>query len=109
LKVNRLLFIAIHCPPLAQEALSLALGLVKETPNHRKYQHVLQRLNMVRESQGLPPVPEDRLWVEDAARNAKLKGERLEADLKGYKENQIKETIRVCFSLVFRGSSLSSS
>lgn len=43
-KINRLLFIAAHCPALRVEALRMALNYTQTTYNTQAYQHIHSKL-----------------------------------------------------------------
>ncbi|KAI9007772.1 26S proteasome subunit RPN7-domain-containing protein [Hyaloraphidium curvatum] len=94
-RIERLLFIADHCPPLQVDSLKLALDALKRTLNYAKYTMVLSKLNEVLASKQSPAVAADSQWIESAQRTAKTQTEKLENDLKVYKNNLIKESIRM--------------
>ncbi|KAG5833004.1 hypothetical protein ANANG_G00297260 [Anguilla anguilla] len=78
MRMERLQFIADHCPPLRVEALKMALSFVQRTFNVDVYEEIHRKLTeATREVQGVP----------DAL-------EKLDTDLKNYKGNSIKESIR---------------
>ena len=93
-QIHRLLFIALKCPALQADAFKYAIRLIKETTlDVSLYQETVEKLQQV-----LPSCQEatpDRVWMEHASRTAKANTERLEAELKNYKNNLIKESIRV--------------
>ncbi|KAI8512254.1 PREDICTED: COP9 signalosome complex subunit 1-like [Branchiostoma belcheri] len=105
-RLERLVFIADHCPPLKVEALRMALHYVQRTYNVHLYQQVHRKLQEAASSGvvanmpdavagltlGVPPYDTD--WVETTAKKAALKLEKLDTDLKNYKGNSIKESIR---------------
>uniref|UniRef100_A0A2C9JNF0 PCI domain-containing protein n=1 Tax=Biomphalaria glabrata TaxID=6526 RepID=A0A2C9JNF0_BIOGL len=107
-RLNRLLFIAEHCNSLKIEALRMALNYtMKTTFNTSLYQIIhhklVQATSGVRtgsnsSSNNLPdlaPVNSiDTQWVEVTSKKAALKLEKLDTDLKNYKSNSIKESIR---------------
>ncbi|XP_062581558.1 COP9 signalosome complex subunit 1-like isoform X1 [Saccostrea cucullata] len=103
-KLNRLLFIADHCPMLRVEALRMALAYVMNTYNTSLYQQIHRKLQeAVTSSSSLPDavagaihnVPNlDTQWIETTSKKAALKLEKLDTDLKNYKSNSIKESIR---------------
>uniref|UniRef100_A0A8C6WFJ6 COP9 signalosome complex subunit 1 n=1 Tax=Neogobius melanostomus TaxID=47308 RepID=A0A8C6WFJ6_9GOBI len=88
MRIERLQFIAEHCPQLRVEALKMALTFVQRTFNVDTYEEVHRKLTeATREVQGVPDtVPEGGA--------ALLKLEKLDTDLKNYKGNSIKESIR---------------
>jgi len=106
-RLHRLIFIANHCPSLRLESLKLAIGYVTQTYNVSLYQHLHKKLADMTTNQsgaGLPDVaaqvsPQDipvydSNWVETKTKKAALKLEKLDNDLKNYKSNSIKESIR---------------
>uniref|UniRef100_A0A4W3KE28 G protein pathway suppressor 1 n=1 Tax=Callorhinchus milii TaxID=7868 RepID=A0A4W3KE28_CALMI len=104
MRIERLLFIAEHCPQLRIEALKMALSFVQRTFNVDMYEEIHRKLtDATREVQGVPDaVPEaglepptlDTAWAESTRKKALLKLEKLDTDLKNYKGNSIKESIR---------------
>jgi len=93
-QIHRLLFIASKSPALQADALEYAIRLIKETTlDVSLYQETVEKLQQV-----LPSSREatpDKAWMEHASRTAKANTEKLEAELKNYKNNLIKESIRV--------------
>uniref|UniRef100_A0AC11CQR7 G protein pathway suppressor 1 n=1 Tax=Ovis aries TaxID=9940 RepID=A0AC11CQR7_SHEEP len=104
MRIERLQFIADHCPPLRVEALKMALSFVQRTFNVDMYEEIHRKLSeAARELQNAPdaipesgvePPPLDTAWVEATRKKALLKLEKLDTDLKNYKGNSIKESIR---------------
>ncbi|XP_037074697.1 COP9 signalosome complex subunit 1-like isoform X2 [Pollicipes pollicipes] len=105
-QLYRLSFIAERCPPLRVEALKMAIQLVQNTFNVALYQSLHRQLQeAVASGQNLPDVTGqapgqaalpllDQQWVETKTKRAALKLEKLDNDLKNYKSNSIKESIR---------------
>ncbi|XP_063961779.1 COP9 signalosome complex subunit 1-like isoform X1 [Lytechinus pictus] len=103
-KINRLLFVALHCPAFKIEALRMALNYTQTTYNTHMYQLVHRKLtDAVSNSSVLPDavsgvvhnIPSlDTQWIETTNKKAALKLEKLDTDLKNYKSNSIKESIR---------------
>ena len=98
-RINRLLFIADHCIPLRTEALRMALNYVKDqTYNVNSYTQIYRKLADGIAVTGLNPEavigPLDTAWIETKTKKAALKLEKLDTDLKNYKSNSIKESIR---------------
>ncbi|PIK39375.1 putative COP9 signalosome complex subunit 1 [Apostichopus japonicus] len=103
-KINRLLFIAARCPALRVEALRMALNYTQTTYNTQAYQHIHSKLAEAVTSSSLLPdavagvvhnIPSlDTNWIETTNKKAALKLEKLDTDLKNYKANSIKESIR---------------
>ncbi|CAG5899030.1 unnamed protein product [Menidia menidia] len=104
MRIERLQFIAEHCPQLRVEALKMALTFVQRTFNVDAYEEIHRKLTeATREIQGVPdtvpeggavPPPLDSSWAESTRKKALLKLEKLDTDLKNYKGNSIKESIR---------------
>ncbi|XP_005109229.1 COP9 signalosome complex subunit 1 isoform X1 [Aplysia californica] len=109
-RLNRLLFIAEHCNSLKVEALRMALNYtMKTTFNTTLYQLIHHKLEIATSgsrggasSSGQNNLPDvasainsvDTQWVEVTSKKAALKLEKLDTDLKNYKSNSIKESIR---------------
>ncbi|XP_072029578.1 COP9 signalosome complex subunit 1-like isoform X3 [Amphiura filiformis] len=103
-KVNRLLFVAKHCPPYKTEALRMALAYTLSTYNtqmyqliHRKLAEAVSNISVLPDAvagvvHNVPPL--DTAWIESTNKKAALKLEKLDTDLKNYKSNSIKESIR---------------
>ena len=94
-----MIFIADRCPPLAIDALQLALSELSQTLNSYKYSMTLNTLNDLLKSKNQPsiPIPDD--LIESMNQKAKQGKERLDAELKNYKNSMIKESIRVRIKL----------
>lgn len=103
-RLYRLIFIADHCPSLRLEALKMAVTYVMATYNVNLYQQLHQKLSEASGSACLPDIAAqstsqdtptlDTLWLENKSKKAALKLEKLDTDLKNYKSNSIKESIR---------------
>jgi COP9 signalosome complex subunit 1 len=101
-KLLRLMHIASRCRPLRIDALRLALTHVQTTHNVIMYQNIHKQLmeainNQSRLPDGVPAasIPAlDVQWIETTQKRAALKVEKLDMDLKNYKSNSIKESIR---------------
>lgn len=103
-KLYRLYHIIIHCPSLRLEALKMAISYVMTTFNVNLYQILHQKLAEVTSGSSLPDVAVqsssqdvptiDTMWMETRSKKAALKLEKLDNDLKNYKSNSIKESIR---------------
>ena len=94
-RINRLLFIADVCPPLRIEALKLALDDLKKGSDVEKYSEALNKLNEALSIQRLPFYPPDTEWIETTKKFRVADSIRLEGELKTYKNNLIKESIRM--------------
>jgi len=117
-KLHRLQFIAEHCPVYTIEALKLAISHCQNTYNTALYQRLHRKLTDVvagtANGQGgaggnLPDIavgaadqgPGDRTvpalelsWIDSRNKKFQTKLEKLDNDLKNYKSNSIKESIR---------------
>lgn len=60
-----------------------------------KYSHAVGKLNDALVARSQPAQPLDSPWVETTQKRARAQTEKLEAELKSYKNNMIKESIRV--------------
>jgi COP9 signalosome complex subunit 1 len=93
-QIHRLRFIALKSSTLQVDALKLALRLIKDTTlNVSLYQETVEQLRLVDSTSDESVL--DRSWVENSTRSTKITTEKLEAELKNYKNNLIKESIRV--------------
>ncbi|KAK3834408.1 MAG: COP9 signalosome complex subunit 1 [Linnemannia elongata] len=103
-KVNRLEFIADRCPSLQVDALKLAITELRNTNTL----HVSRYINLVRKlneavkfgAPGSASVSNDLLtvdkaWADNQMLKAKQQTDLLEGELKNYKRNSIKESIRM--------------
>lgn len=103
-KLYRLVYIIDHCPSLRLEALKMAISYVMTTHNVNLYQVLHQKLAEVTTGASVPDVAAqstsqdvpaiDTSWMETKSKKAALKLEKLDNDLKNYKSNSIKESIR---------------
>jgi len=97
--IQRLLSIGNHCPPLAPEAFKTAINLLKKTLDVTTYGEAVKGLANVAPNDANAVLDED--WIEQTSKTVRLKTEKLEAELKSYKNNMIKESIRVCIRHLF--------
>jgi len=114
-KLYRLQFIAEHCPCYRVEALKLAISYCQGTHNTALYQRLHRKLadcvagTANGQSGSVPDVAVgaadqgmgersfpalDLNWVDVRTKKAQMKLEKLDNDLKNYKSNSIKESIR---------------
>lgn len=103
-RIYRLMYIADHCPKLRPDALRLAISHVITTMNANLYQvlhHKLQQCqgNILPDVTGANPIDTglpvfNSVWVETTNQKSAMKLEKLGGDLKNYKSNSIKESIR---------------
>ncbi|PUU72445.1 26S proteasome subunit RPN7-domain-containing protein [Tuber borchii] len=92
-QIDRLIHISTHSPPLAIEGLKLAIKLLKQTqdvPRFRLALDILRKLSLEDAE-----AAQDDAWIEKTSRKVASDTERIEADLKSYKHNLIKESIRI--------------
>ncbi|KAF9437160.1 cop9 signalosome complex subunit [Entomortierella beljakovae] len=103
-KVNRLEFIADRCPSLQIDALKLAIIELRNTStlNIPRYINLVKKLNEAVKfgAPGSSNVSSDLLnvdkaWADSQSQKAKQQTELLEGELKNYKRNAIKESIRM--------------
>ena len=96
--LTRLFLIASCCPPLREEAAKLLLAEAKRGSDTTIYQDAVSLLNksnpLADGGTGL-----DMTWLEKKEKQNAAETARLESELKGYKNNLIKESIRVSPSL----------
>ncbi|XP_057310439.1 COP9 signalosome complex subunit 1-like [Hydractinia symbiolongicarpus] len=94
-KLQRLLFVAKHCPSYAVDALRMSISAVKSTYNTEMYRDIMTKLaDAANNEDGNSASDFDTHWVETTNKKAELKLEKLDQDLKTYKHNSIKESIR---------------
>ncbi|KAF9401940.1 COP9 signalosome complex subunit 1 [Mortierella sp. AD011] len=103
-KVNRLEFIADRCPSLQVDALKLAITELRNasTLNIPRYANLVKKLNEAVKfgAPGSANVSSDLLnvdkaWADSQLQKAKQQTDLLEGELKTYKRNAIKESIRM--------------
>jgi len=96
--IQRLICIGNQCPPLAPEAFKLAINLLKKTLDVTTYREAVKGLANVAPNDANAVLDEE--WIEQTSKTVRLKTEKLEAELKSYKNNMIKESIRVCIGFL---------
>ncbi|KAJ3161988.1 cop9 signalosome complex subunit [Geranomyces michiganensis] len=82
----------------SEDALTAALSDIRETLDFNKYIAVHAKLNAALQLAGKPEVPLDHAWVKAAKQSYKEKSDKLERELKDYKTNLIKESIRMGYN-----------
>ena len=92
-QIDRLIHISTHSPPLAIEGLKLATKLLKQTQDVPRFRLALDILRKLSPEDA--EAAQDDAWIEKTSRKVSSDTERIEADLKSYKHNLIKESIRV--------------
>jgi COP9 signalosome complex subunit 1 len=94
-KVRRLLFVAKHCPSLQIDALRRALRTVELTHNMTQYTDIRRRLYQATSDAKFSLDQEEcTTFIMSTNKRAAITLERLDADLKNYRHNVIKESIR---------------
>jgi COP9 signalosome complex subunit 1 len=84
---------------LSTDALRLALAEAKSGKDVSRYERAVQALAKVAPSD--PEATLDRKWVDHKKQTVRAETDKLEHELKGYKNNLIKESIRVRFTPLF--------
>ncbi|KAL6239329.1 CSN complex subunit 1 [Aspergillus navahoensis] len=92
-RFNRLYLIGTCSSYLAVEALKAAIAEAKSGKDVSRYLRAVQALADVAPSE--PEATIDREWVERSQKVVKAETDRLEHELRGYKNNLIKESIRM--------------
>ncbi|KAL8561659.1 hypothetical protein ACOMHN_001391 [Nucella lapillus] len=108
-RLERLMFIAKHCPVLKMEALQLTKNLVTATLNTDLFKtvHSMMQKTLTEKSDEPPeegPAPSgsgtvlDEFWVESTNKKANDRLEKLKNELRIHKESAVKESIRLCLT-----------
>lgn len=92
-RLSRLHLIGTSSRYLGQEALHLAIAEAQQGRNVSTYLDLAQQLHSLYPSDPLGRADQD--WVDAKTRQIAAESEKLENELKGYKNNLIKESIRV--------------
>ncbi|CAF1220825.1 unnamed protein product [Rotaria sordida] len=91
MRIYRLLYIADHCLSLRTEALLISLKYIQETHFISLYKQIVDELK----KQNIPlPNDFDSTWYEKTQRNYTNKLEKLDNDLRNFRTNSIKDSIR---------------
>lgn len=78
-KICKLLYIAQHNKELKLEAYKLSLECIKETTyDIKKYLSILEKINVINSSNGLPEIPTDQSWIEKVKANIKIEQNSIE-------------------------------
>jgi COP9 signalosome complex subunit 1 len=100
-QIHRLRFVALKSQPLQIEALKHAIRLIKENTLYVSlYRETVEQLHALDST--LSEAAVDQIWVDQAIKMSRTTAEKLEAELKNYKNNLIKESIRVNSRFRFR-------
>jgi hypothetical protein len=100
-RVDRLLHVGLHSVPLAVESLKLVIKALKQTNDIIRYKYTVSVLQKIAPSD--PDARLDEDWADRTSRKVANEMEQMEAALKSYKHNLIKESIRVYLSLLRSG------
>lgn len=92
-RYDRLYLIGTCSPLLANDALKAAITEAKNSKDVVRYEKAVRALAEV--APGDPDASLSSMWVQETQRFVKAQNERLEHELRGYKNNLIKESIRV--------------
>ena len=92
-RLDRLVHIGICSTSLGTEALKLAVREAKQGKDVRRYLEAVTHLETIGPDE--PEAVRDKAWVDRTEKQNLAETHRLEAELKGYKNNLVKESIRV--------------
>ncbi|CDS09852.1 hypothetical protein LRAMOSA02529 [Lichtheimia ramosa] len=97
--IDRAIYIGEHCDSLEVEALQWAADAIKNTTRDtNKYSACMTQLNEACKKRGLKTIEVDQAWLATTQRENEEILDSLDAELKGYKNNMIKEKIRDCMT-----------
>jgi len=92
-RFNRLFAIGVSSTQIYLEALKAAIVEAKQGKDVQRYEEALSVLQEVAPQD--PDASPDHLWMDKTKKQVKSETDRMELELKGYKNNLIKESIRV--------------
>jgi COP9 signalosome complex subunit 1 len=95
-RLDRLIHIGVCSAFLGVEALKIAVREAKQGKDIRRYVEAITHLETIGPEE--PEAVRDKAWVDRVEKQNQAETNRLEAELKGYKNNLVKESIRVCVS-----------
>ncbi|CAF1356050.1 unnamed protein product [Rotaria magnacalcarata] len=91
MRIYRLLYVADHCPMLRNDTLLTSFKYIQETHFIAFYKQILDEIK----KQNIPlPNDFDAAWYERTQRNYVHKLEKLDTDLRNFRTNSIKDSIR---------------
>lgn len=93
-RFDRLLFIGRTCVPLCVEALKAAIAEAKNGKDVQRYRDAWEMLRIAAPAE--PEATFDQAWADRTTKANQAETHRLENQAKNYKNNLIKESIRVC-------------
>lgn len=94
-KFDRLLFIGKSSVTLCVDALKAAVAEAKSGQDVGRYKEAWDSIRLA--APDAPEAQRDEAWIESTDKANKTETLRLETELKGYRNNLIKESIRVGF------------
>ena len=94
-RFERLLLIGTSSPYLYLEALKAAIAEAKEGTDVQRYENAVSYLREI--APGDADATPDLDWIDRMKKQVKGATDKMELELKGYKNNLIKESIRVCY------------
>lgn len=97
-RADRLQHIGSHSPYFAVDAYRLAIAEARKGKNVALYTSLVDDLSVIAPLD--PSASTDTVWAEKKTRETQHEQDRLEHELKSYKNNLIKESIRVCCSSI---------
>lgn len=92
-RFDRLLLIGRSSVPLCVDALKAAVVEAKKGSDVNRYREALEYIRMAAPNE--PEAAVDEAWVNATEKSNKATTRQLESELKGYKNNLVKESIRV--------------
>lgn len=93
-RYDRLVHIGVCSAFLGVDALKLAIAEAKAGKDTRRYREAATHLQTIGHGEREGEI--DQAWIDRQERQNQEETRRAEAELKGYKNNLIKESIRVC-------------
>ncbi|ORY94140.1 26S proteasome subunit RPN7-domain-containing protein [Syncephalastrum racemosum] len=97
-RIDRALYLAEHCRQFQIRARQWALQEIKTTTTNIKlYESTLNDLNKLLLNQGQQPLDPDQAWISQAQLENKATEDKLEADIKTFKNNLSKDNIRLTY------------
>lgn len=94
-RFDRLLLIGLSSSYLYLEALKAAISEAKQGTDVQRYENAVMYLRDIAPSDA--DAKPDLDWIDRTKKQVKSATDKMELELKGYKNNLIKESIRVCY------------
>ena len=95
-RFERLLLIGTSSSYLYLEALKAAVAEAKQGTDVQRYENAVSYLRELAPND--PDATPDLDWIDRMKKQVKSATDKMELELKGYKNNLIKESIRVCYT-----------